>query len=355
MGFGFLSKYHTVFLPAGAFLYLLIFNRSWFKAKELYMTLFFFTLLTLPVVFWNMENQFISFTFHESRVGVTDSGIQLQYLGTELAGQFFYNNPVNVVLILAAFVALFRGNRFIEQQYLWLLLLTSLPLIAVFTGFSLFRPTLPHWSGPGYLGLLVIPAAWLSQRTAQRNRSQLFPWPLKAALSLLLFVLVIAVGQIKTGFIPVSKMGGTDVTHDLTGWKQLGEKFKVSATQYSNAGLISKEAPIITFRWFPAAHFDYYVARPVNKDVYAPGTLERIHKYYWINRIRGPLKAGSDAWYIGLSSDFEDPVAKYGDLFTVIVPSDTLIITRGNEIVRYAYLYQMLDLKADMQFDSLVK
>jgi 4-amino-4-deoxy-L-arabinose transferase-like glycosyltransferase len=350
MGFGFLSKYHTVFLPAGAFLYLLIFNRSWFKAKELYMTLFFFALLTLPVVFWNMENQFISFTFHENRVGITESGIQLPYLATELAGQFFYNNPVNVILILVAFIALVRGNKFIEQRYLRLLLLTSLPLIAVFTGFSLFRPTLPHWSGPGYLGLLVIPAAWLAQLTKAGVGRKLIPWPLLASIGLLLLVAGIAVAQIRSGVIPVEKSGGTDVTHDLTGWKQLGEKFNESANRYSDAGLISREAPIITFRWFPAAHFDYYVARPMNRNVYALGTLERIHKYYWINRIRGPLKAGSDAWYIGLSDDFQDPVVLYGELFTLIVPTDTLVITRDNEIVRYAYLYRMLDLKADMQF-----
>jgi hypothetical protein len=106
----------------------------------------------------------------------------------------------------------------------------------------------------------------------------------------------------------------------------------------------------LTFRWFPAANFDYYVARKIDKTVYALGTLERIHKYFWINKQRGNLKRGSDAWYIALSDDYEDPVALYGSLFEMILPSDTICILRGQDTVRKAFVYRLINLKKDMIF-----
>jgi hypothetical protein len=350
IGLAFLSKYHSLFLLSGAFLYMVFFNRKLFRVKEVYGAFFIFILMTLPVVFWNIENKFISFTFHENRVGITDSGLQPQYFMTELAGQFFYNNPVNVIIIIAALVALIRHRAFLDVAYTRILLLIGLPLIFLFLGFSLFRSTLPHWTGPGYLGLILIASAWLSEPRDVSRNSRPVPWPIATALGFMLFVVVIAVGQIRLGWIPLQRWGMDDVTHDLVCWDQLGEKFNTAAKTDETEALITKNAPVLTFRWFPAANFDYYVGRKTNRPVYALGTLERIHKYYWINKIRGPLKQGSDAWYIALSDDYEDPNALYGNLYMMIVPADTLVLTRGNEIVRKAFLYRMIWLKEDLIF-----
>ncbi len=350
IGLAFLSKYHSLFLLSGAFLYMIFYNRGLFRLKETYGALFIFILLTLPVVFWNVENKFISFTYHENRVGITDSGLQPQYFLTELAGQFFYNNPVNVIIIVFAMVALIRGRSFLDAAYVRILLLIGMPLILLFLGFSLFQRTLPHWTGPGYLGLILIAAAYLSEPRGESQNSRLVPWPVAASLGFMIFVVVVAVGQIRSGWIPLQRQGMEDVTHDLACWKQLGEKFAIAAKSNEAQGLITKNAPILTFRWFPAANFDYYVGRKTNRPVYALGTLERIHKYSWINKTRGPLKQGSDAWYIALSDDFEDPDALYGNLYSMIVPADTLVLTRGDEIVRKAFLYRMIWLKEDLDF-----
>ena len=53
----------------------------------------------------------------------------------------------------------------------------------------------------------------------------------------------------------------------------------------------------------------------MGRKVYAIGRLERIHKYQWINRIRGSMKKDEDAYYIALSDDYEDPVGLFGKLF----------------------------------------
>ncbi|RLD80301.1 MAG: hypothetical protein DRJ15_07405, partial [Bacteroidetes bacterium] len=67
IGFALLSKYTSVFLLVGAFLYLLIHNRAWFRTKELYLSALLAMLFFVPVLLWNFSNDFISFTFQSER------------------------------------------------------------------------------------------------------------------------------------------------------------------------------------------------------------------------------------------------------------------------------------------------
>ncbi|MCX6284583.1 MAG: glycosyltransferase family 39 protein [Bacteroidetes bacterium] len=356
IGLALLSKYHSVFLIFGAGMFILFHNRKWLLAKETWIALLIAVMLFMPVIFWNSNNNYISFTFHESRVGVTDSGIQPQYFLTEMAGQVFYNNPVNIILIILAFVALLRGKEILEKSYRRLILWMSLPLWLVFVSFSLFRSTLPHWTGPAYIGFILIAASWLATPSSKEKRLKLIPWPAAIALVFILAVISLAVTQIRYGWVPLKKWKVEDVSADLWGMQQLGEKFAPMANWEEEHFLIDKGSPIFTFRWFPAANFDYYVARPSGRKVYALGSLERIHKYQWINRTRGGMKKDDDAWYIALSDDYEDPVSLYGKLFELVLPSDTISIIRGHDTIRKAYIYKLINLKEDLSFmpkDSL--
>lgn len=350
MGLALLSKYHSVFLLFGTVMFILFHNRKWLRAKETWIALLMALLLFLPVIFWNSANNYISFTFHESRVGITSLGIQLQYLLTELAGQVFYNNPVNIILIIFAFIALSRRKDILEKPYLRLILWLSVPLWLVFVSFSLFRSTLPHWTGPAYLGFILLAASWLATPPKKTGRLRLVPWPLAVSLAFMLGVATLAISQVKYGWVPLKKWKVEDVSANLYGWKQLGEKFAPVAAWNEDHFLIDKGSPIFTFRWFPAANYDYYVARPLGRKVYALGELERIHKYQWINRIRGGMKKDDDAYYIALSDDYEDPVALYGKLFELVLPSDTIVITRGRDTIRKAYVYRLINLKEDLSF-----
>ncbi len=351
VGLALLSKYHSAFLLTGAFIYLLLYNRKWFSVKEAWYAFILAILIVLPVILWNIENEFISFTFHSART-TTESGPWLhpEYLVVELLGQFFYNNPVNVVLIVMAIIALGRGSGFLEKKYTRLILWISLPMVVTFLIFALFASTLPHWSGPAYLGFILIAAAWLSERSKTRYRLKLFPKPVAIASFLLLTIITLAAGQIRYGWIPLSKWGARDFTLDMYGWRQLGEKFALISEFDRELLLIDAQAPIFTFRWFPAANYDYYIGRKTGHRVYALGSLDRIHKYHWINQERGNLPFGMDVYYLALSDDFEDPRNLYGDLFTVIQPSDTIEITRGDELVRKVYVYRMIGLKEEMEF-----
>jgi hypothetical protein len=347
-GLALLSKYHSIFLMLGAFLYILFNNRKWFRARETYWAFLTFILMFFPVIFWNASNDFITLKFHGNRIGVSESGFQPIYFLTEVIGQFFYNNPVNVIIILFTFIALIRKKNIIEKSYQRLILWISIPMVLVFLSFSLFRSTLPHWTGPAYLGFIILAAAFLSGVKEHEKKRYLFPWPVVLSLIFMVTVVTISISQVRTGWIPLKRLKVDDVSTDLYGWKQLGEKFAPLAAWDESHSLVEKGSPIVTFRWFPAANFDYYVARPMNKKVYCFGELERIHKYFWINKERGDLRKGSDAWYIALSDDYEDPVALYGKDYEFIMPADTLPIIRGRDTIRKAYIYRLIERKENL-------
>jgi len=353
IGLALLSKYHSVFLIAGAFLYILFFNRSWLRAKESYIAFIIAIVLFTPVIIWNWQNQFISFTFHENRVTPSLSGIRWDYLATEILGQAFYNNPVNFIIILLAFLGLIRGRKFLDKEKLWFILFMSIPLELVFVSFSIFNSTLPHWTGPAYIGFILIAASFLSERIGKSTLSILIPWPIRLALLITVLLVIGGLGQIKLGWIPFNRLKSDDFSAQLYGWRQLGEKFSPIAQKDRERGAMSAGSAIITFRWFPAANLDYYVATPVNIKVYALGTLTRIHKYFWIDKKQGNIPKGTSVYYLAFSDDFSNPEDLYGKLFDTIYLPDTIPIYRGRELIRNVFVYRLHGLKKEIRFDNL--
>ncbi|MCF8235171.1 MAG: glycosyltransferase family 39 protein [Bacteroidales bacterium] len=349
IGLGMLSKYTSVFLWFGAILYILIYNRKWLARKELYIAGLMSLLVFLPVIIWNIQYDFISFTFQGERVDIMKSGINLDSFLTELSGQFFYNNPFIFIIVLLSLWGIIKGKKYAHAPLQKLLLWLNLPLIIIFLLFSLFRSTLPHWTGPGYTGLYLLAAAFLSEKYGKSKKP--FPWPLQLPVYFLLIIIVLGIGQIKGGWLfysgetKVTELGRKDLTLDMYGWRQLGGKFENIHQQQVKENLMQQHADIISYRWFPAANLDYYVAHPTGLQVKAIGKLDRIHKYAWINRFRGGFKSESDAYYFTESRDYKDPYALYGDYYEEIIPLDTIAITRGDRTVKYFFLYKLKDMK----------
>ena len=86
-GLAMLSKYSGVFLWVGMMLYILIFNRKQLKNPYLYLALLISAICCIPILYWNIQNDFVSFSFHGNRIG--GNKINFSSLGTEIAGEFF--------------------------------------------------------------------------------------------------------------------------------------------------------------------------------------------------------------------------------------------------------------------------
>ena len=341
-----LSKYTGAFLWVGFLAYLLIFDRKRFKDPTIYLSLFITACCCLPILIWNLQNDFISFRFHGGRVGLIGP-LRLDSFGRELAGEFFYNNPVNVVLAILAVITTFRKKLTNDLATQRLILLTALPMIGLFLFFSLTRDTLPHWSGPAYNLLIWLSAAWLGTLNTEKRRKRL----LATALAVLALTLVVGTLEIKTGFIPLDhhtearEVGKDDFTLDLYGWRQLEDKFAALREERIAQGAMKEEDALIGNNWFPTASLHYYVARPLGMKVLGYGTLERIHKYQWINELEGGFTQGANYWYLADSRFFIDPEQAYAYTnFHEINLVGVIPIERQGKVVRNIFVYECRNL-----------
>lgn len=344
-GLAILSKYHSVFIWIGALLYVAFNNRAWLKEFSLYLSGVITAVVMSPILLWNLREHFISFTFHGDRV-TPSWNIRPDYFFTEVGGQFAYNNPLNVILIVIALIALWKGEEFIESKYKWLLLLNSIPLWLLFTGFSIFRSTLPHWTGPAFISLIVLAAAYWADRM-QNTANAYTPLRLTLPSYFLAFLLVATLYLMNYSPFQLGKtsdmqnFGEYDFTQDMYGWKQVNEAFEKIAEREELAGRMPRQAGLVSNKWFPAAHLDFYCAWPNNRKLFAIGSLNDIHKYAWTNRDRGGLQPGADYYHIAVSNYYKSPMHTFGNYFEKIEPMDTVKITRAGEPMRYAFFFRL--------------
>ena len=354
-GLAMLSKYHSVFIWVGILLFVLFKNRKWLLDYSLYLSGFISVLVFSPVLIWNIQNNFISFTFHGDRVA---PALQLRpdYFFTEIGGQIGYNNPLNVILIVIALIALFKGKSFIDAKYKWVLLLNAVPLWLLFTGFSVFRSTLPHWSGPAFLSLIVITAVYWSERIGQQNLSdRKIIRPLRIVLPsyFLVFILIATLYVINYSPFPLGKQselknfGEYDFTQDMYGYDQIGKAFKKISEREESKALMAKGSALVSNKWFPGAHVDFYVAKPNNRNLFLIGNLNEIHKYAWINNKRGGLHIGKDYYHIAVSNYYNAPTELFGNYFEKIESMDTIKVMRGGAVMRYAFFYRLRNYKGN--------
>lgn len=343
-GLAALSKYTGVFIWVGIGLYIIIFDRKQLKNPILYLSMLLTVICCIPILYWNMENNFISFTFHGERVSLFGKP-NFGTFGTELAGEFFYNNPVIFVLIVMSIILTFKKKTSLNKNMQRLIICTAFPLIGLFIFFSFTRPTLPHWNAPAYNLLILLAAAWLSDKYEQKENHFIVPKSIAASLSIVAIVVIFGAIEIKTGIVPLSpytepdKLGKDDFTLDMYGWKQLETKFATLREEKIAEGTMNEEDGIVADEWFPLANLDYYVAHPLGMKVMGLGYPSMIHKYLWINEERGGFKRDESYWFLSDSHYMKDPYAMYQWAFHEITPIDTIQIERCGKPAKNFFVY----------------
>jgi hypothetical protein len=342
-GLAMLSKYQGAFLWIGVFAYVIFYNREWLKDYSFYLAGLISFLVLSPILIWNIKNDFISFTFHGNRV-TPALEIRPDYFLTEIFGQVAYNNPVNYVLIVIALIALYKKKSFIERNYSRILLWMTIPLWLVFTSFSIFRSTLPHWTSPAFISLILIAAAYWSEKDS--DQKSIFFW-IKFPAFFLVTLMFVALDLINYSPFQlgkkssVSNFGEDDFTQDLYGWNQIGVSFKSIAEREEKKGNMPSGAGIVSFKWFPGAHLDFYAARPAKRNLFLMGEMNDIHKYAWINWQRGGLTRGNDYYHIAVSNVYRDPNELFANYFEKIEPMETIEIKRAGKTMRYVFFYRL--------------
>lgn len=349
-GLTILCKVHGVFLWASLGLYILLYDRSILKQLDLYLAALVTALVISPILIWNIQNDFITYRFHSGRVGIEESWIHLDYFVQAVAGQLVYSNPVNAALIIMAAWQV-KTLKFMSSSSLRFVLINGLPLVAVVTVMSLTSTMLPHWSGPAVMILSFLAAAYLDEKKSASEKPH-DPRVLKASAYtvgglVLLTLLIIQFYPGTFGSHRKNEFGDNDFTLDLNGWSSFSKEFRAWLAEEERNGTIPAGLPFVSNKWFPAAHIEYYVARPLDRPVVGIGWVGDIHQYTWLNLTRTPLKEGQSALCIVPSNYHMVLYESYYKHFESIKLHKVFYQYRSGRMSRYFIVYVMDGFKAN--------
>jgi len=335
VGLAMLAKIHAAFLWISVIGYALFRQRDLFRKWEFWVGMVITSLSIIPILLWNYQNEWVHFNFYASRVGVQKS-IHLDLFLKEFLGEIVYQGPIVFLFILI--FGFFSVNKFGKRKAKIFLMWMACPLILFIWTLSIFRETLPHWTGPAYISLIVLSSISMAENIQIKKvnlwlrGSFLFMLIMLTAGMLLIFYYPGTIGSTKE----VKYYGKGDFTLDMYGWEKSGNEI-VTFIEQQNL----KTIPIYSHRWFPAAHIDEYIARKSGNNLFAVGPVEQIHQYKWINAKRGGLPTSDSALFIIPSNNYADPIQLYGNVFQSIELLEQIPQYRRGHLTRYFYVYLM--------------
>lgn len=160
MGLGLLAKYTIALLALGALVFMLVDRQAarWFFRPQPYLAAALATLIFLPVLVWNRQNDWASFVFQGTRRLVENPDFS-SYLVVVYA--LLLLSPV---VALAGFLVFGRIRRTLEpeaRKRRFMLIMTVTPL-AVFALYGAFSVVKFHWTLPPWIALLPMIMATLA-------------------------------------------------------------------------------------------------------------------------------------------------------------------------------------------------
>jgi len=341
-----MSKIHGLFIWIGFGCYTLFYKRNWLTNIRLYAAVLISISICLPILFWNIHYNFLTYRFNGPRIDIENSSLNWLYFLNEIYGQVFKNNPLNFVFIISGLLAFYRLH--IERlPALIIFNFTGILLASVLLIISLFKPTLPHWSGPVYVTLLPLAAIWLDRR--KKNNTDLF---VRISVAMHIFVLIYCVCFIN--FYPGSygvssgrSIGSNDKSLDLYGWKQAGEKFDSIYKTCQQKKLIPPNTPVVCYGWW-GAHVEYYFCRPLQIPMIGLGDVMKLHEYAWMNELRTHSANMQEAFCIVPSDAFYNAKRAYSNYYNQVDSFTNIQIFRNGEPAHNFYIYHLSGWKGNL-------
>jgi hypothetical protein len=317
-----LTKYHAVFLPAAALVYVILTPqaRRVLRSPGPYLAVALGSLAFCPVLLWNGEHGWASFVFQGSRAlgwHARPHGpllLALASMGLLL--------PWIFVPLVKAVINRLRGPALAEIDRL-LLCFASVPL-AFFLAVSCGRRVFPHWSLMGFVPLFcLVGQRWanLAQATPARSRRQII------AMSAALLAMVAAVGiQVRFG---VATFLSRDPCREFSGWESVGREIEAR-------GLIQPNTFLFTDSWHDSGHLALAVRNQAPVLCYNMGDARGFA--FWT---RPEQWVGKDGLLVSLHDDPKEP-GQFEHYFQHIELVATFPMTRGGKPFRNVKVFRCI-------------
>lgn len=307
LGLGLMSKYHSVLLYP-SFFFILLFYKDWqkfLKSKYLYLGLLISVLVFLPNIYWNYENNWISYIYQFGKSTENNSLSWTLFIQGILV-QVGYLLPWNFLIVFIAVFKYFGKNN---KNVNWLIPFVLLPILS-FTAIGASRQILPHWPMPGYLIGIILTGGYIAKINS-KLRNTIF-----GASSFLILVAIIVLSlQALTGFIKIDK--NKDLTLDGQGWGEV--------VNYINSNDTLKNKFVFTNKWFTAGELGYFADDKLKVTMLNDETSHNFS--YWVNL---DSLIGKDGIYVTSDRYPDEPQTFYSDLFSEYIHIKKIKTYRGN-------------------------
>lgn len=334
-GLAFVSKYTGIFLPAGVTIFLLLSKDHRSKLFSLNFLLFVlaFLIATLPVVLWNVDNEFISFRYQAAERATQMSSFSFNPLHFPgyFASQLLLALPLFFLSIFASGYLLvkryIKGERI--EDYLLFAASFALPMLFLFTGISFIYWVKINWIMPLYLSSAVMVALYLKSNSLLR-------W--QTGFSVVFHIALIA----ELIWMPV-KVNSDDT---WWGWERLAQKVE-SLNERNNQDFIFSDNS-----YKVSAVLNFYMA----DHIYAGNVIGKSAFQFALDDNDLSGLNGKDAIYV-TTDRFRRKRLKEGTVEQILKPyflsvtiMDSLILKddKGEEQRRF-YFYDCQNYKANMQ------
>ncbi|MDR3637676.1 MAG: glycosyltransferase family 39 protein [Isosphaeraceae bacterium] len=341
-----LSKYHAVFLPAGAVLYLLldVRARAWLRRPGPYVAVALGVVLFTPVLWWNATHHWASFVFQGGRA-LGSLRFRPSSLALYFVGQIVYLCPW-IWLRLVSLLVL-RGRKLHEDAHdRFLVCQAAVPLV-LFTAVASTREVLPHWTLVGFLSLFPMlgrfwAELWESRRPVLVRR---LAW----MASLPVLVGFLAVFEARTGLLQQGRPGGIgllraarDPTVDMIGWDQVADELK-------RRGLLDQpDTFLFTSMWYHSGHLAF-ATRGSSTPVLCYNPIDARSFAFW-SRPRDWV--GENGILVSVNNRMNEPNG-YAGWFDRIEPLGAFEVMRGGAPVRRVRLFRCVRQTRPFPFDRL--
>jgi len=232
LGFSFLTKFISIFIPLSVFLFLLFSKekRKWLMRKEPYLAFILALLVFSPVIVWNGSRGWVTFKYNLGmRYISSDASLKFKYFLEYLGGQAFILSPFLFLGCLAGIIhSGYRGFRNNDDKFLFLFF-TSVIVLFLYGIYSWFDRVAPHWVACGYLtSFIAVPVLFFRQERKKLYRI-LWITMISFGIFMTLFVHIVPLyPKILTSIVKSKGGSSNELELFLSGWmKDLAKKLSL--------------------------------------------------------------------------------------------------------------------------------
>ena len=327
LGLDMLSKYHSVFIPVSALLFMIVSkeDRKWFRDARPYIATVIALIIFSPVIVWNIQHHFESLGF-ELVSRNPNFHISIVKFFTFLGSQVGLVSPLVFFLIIYAIYYGFK-RKTQNKGYLFLSAFAA-PIIIFFFAVSFVVDSKPNWALMGYIPGVIL-SVELSYGMLNKSWFRKYLW-IGWSLALL-FTIIIHV-QLYYPLIPLRPVD-TDLTNDLYGWHTAGKEVEAAYQE------LSKNKPTFLFTHKYQLSSQLAFNAPGQPQVYTSNTTGDSY-HDWGYNVTSALD-GWNAVYINDNSFRIDPYKHFKCKKWEELPP--LKIYRYGHYARTFYIYKCYD------------